>query len=161
MRQYPGICLKELRKTTENRSENCRISDRDFNPGPPEHKAGKITIQLRRSDNIYKKWLSSNIWGATVVDENRFHEELMDIRHTLHSLIQIYIIMVLPTDRRFYSRFPEYTHTYAVYPPNIGRFPGQANVSTSFPSYRKRNREEFLMHCNTVLCEDENVTDNL
>jgi hypothetical protein len=47
---YPGISLKELRKTTKNLSEDSRTLDRDLNTWFPEYEEG-ITLSQPSSLN--------------------------------------------------------------------------------------------------------------
>jgi hypothetical protein len=37
LRYYPGICLKELRKTMKGFSQDSKFLGRDLNGGPPEY----------------------------------------------------------------------------------------------------------------------------
>jgi hypothetical protein len=55
LKYYPRIRLEELRKTTENLSQDSRSSGRKSNPWPPEYEAGvptveQLMIQLRGWD---------------------------------------------------------------------------------------------------------------
>jgi hypothetical protein len=48
-RNCPGIRLEGLRKTAKNLSQDSQSSSWYLNPGPPEYKAGVLTIRSRRS----------------------------------------------------------------------------------------------------------------
>jgi hypothetical protein len=43
VRHYLGICLKGLRKTTEDLNHNSWSLDKDVNQRPPEYEAGVLT----------------------------------------------------------------------------------------------------------------------
>jgi hypothetical protein len=47
LRYYSGICLEELRKTTNTLSQGSRSLGRDLNSRPPEYKAGVLTTRTR------------------------------------------------------------------------------------------------------------------
>jgi hypothetical protein len=49
LRYYPGLCLEGLRKTMKNFNECRRSPGRDFNPEPPEYRAGVLATQSLRS----------------------------------------------------------------------------------------------------------------
>jgi hypothetical protein len=42
LRCYPGICLEELRKATENRDQDSRSPGLDLNPEPPEYEVREM-----------------------------------------------------------------------------------------------------------------------
>jgi hypothetical protein len=47
LRNYSGISLVRLRKTTKDLGQYNPSPGRDFNPGPLEYEAGMLTIRLR------------------------------------------------------------------------------------------------------------------
>jgi hypothetical protein len=49
LRNYPGIRLEGLRKTTEHLSQDSRSPRRDLKPGHPEYEARVLTSGPRRS----------------------------------------------------------------------------------------------------------------
>jgi hypothetical protein len=46
-KNYPGICLEGLRKTTNKQPSRSPV--RDLDPGPPKHEAGLLITRPRRS----------------------------------------------------------------------------------------------------------------
>jgi hypothetical protein len=55
LRCSPGICLKELRKTTINLGQYIRSPGRDFNPRLPQYDAAVLTSRLWRSEHLLWK----------------------------------------------------------------------------------------------------------
>jgi hypothetical protein len=49
LRYYFKICVEGVRKITNHLSQDSPSPGRNFNPGPPEYKAGVSVIRLRRS----------------------------------------------------------------------------------------------------------------
>jgi hypothetical protein len=49
LRYYPGICLKDTKKTTKELSQDSRFPDQDLNPGPPECEPGMLTTYPQSS----------------------------------------------------------------------------------------------------------------
>jgi hypothetical protein len=45
LRYYFSICLKGLRITMKNLSQNSQYLGQDLNPGPPEYAVGVLTTQ--------------------------------------------------------------------------------------------------------------------
>jgi hypothetical protein len=50
LRLYPGICLEDLRKTTEYLNQNSRFPGQDLNPEPPEYEA---TVSVNHSNKKF------------------------------------------------------------------------------------------------------------
>jgi hypothetical protein len=50
--RYPGIWLEEQSKSSKHFIQNNRPPDRDVNPGPPEYKAGVLTICQQYTANV-------------------------------------------------------------------------------------------------------------
>jgi hypothetical protein len=48
IRYYLGICMKGLRETTKNLSQDSRSPGRDLNPKPPEYESGMLTTRPLR-----------------------------------------------------------------------------------------------------------------
>jgi hypothetical protein len=53
-RYYLGICLKTMRKTTKNLSQDSQYSSRDSDPGPPGYEAEVLTTPPRHPVTLYK-----------------------------------------------------------------------------------------------------------
>jgi hypothetical protein len=60
-RHYPGICVEGLRKATKNLSQNSPSPGQNINPEPPEHEAGVLTTESRRSQEWRKAIFILNI----------------------------------------------------------------------------------------------------
>jgi hypothetical protein len=61
LRQYSGIFVEGLRKTTKNFSHDSRSPGRDLNPGPLEYKAEVLTTRPRRSICEYQEYLENAV----------------------------------------------------------------------------------------------------